>query len=342
MRRSNLGDGARAATLADVGRAAGVSKMAASLVLNSAGAGSRVSPETRERIIEAAKALRYRPNVAAQALTNGRINTLGLAAVLADGKPDSAFLEIFGGLLAAAARCGQNTTIFNLRDWDDGLARLGGFFDGRIDGLILIAPAWGSGKLPVVPRSSPLVTVQANRPLPGAVNIESDEEAGAYALTRQGNAPDLPMRPVQVLELRVLELAPPVLRCELHVSKGYYVRSLARDLGERLGAPAHLSALRRLASGPFTLENASPWPAAEPPPLLGLTEAATSVLPACRLRDEGAVLRARQGKLLLPEDFTELPDVAGPGAWLTPGGELVALGTTTGELKVVRGFNSER
>ena len=65
------------------------------------------------------------------------------------------------------------------------------------------------------------------------------------------------------------------------------------------------------------------------------------MLPACRLRDEGAVLRARQGKLLLPEDFTELPDVPGPGAWLTPSGELVALGATTGELKVLRGFNSE-
>ena len=40
---------------------------------------------------------------------------------------------------------------------------------------------------------------------------------------------------------------------DLHVGKGYYVRSLARDLGERLGVPAHLAALRRTASGPFTV-----------------------------------------------------------------------------------------
>ena len=59
-----------------------------------------------------------------------------------------------------------------------------------------------------------------------------------------------------------------------------------------------------------------------------------------RLREE-AVLRARQGKLLVPEDFTELPSVEGPGGWLTPSGELVALGATMGELKVLRGFNSE-
>jgi tRNA pseudouridine55 synthase len=131
-----------------------------------------------------------------------------------------------------------------------------------------------------------------------------------------------------------------VLRCELLVSKGYYVRSLARDLGERLGAPAHLSALRRLASGPFTLAQATPWPALTAPPLLGLTQAALSVMPACRLKEE-AVLRARQGKLLSPTDFSELPEGAELGAWLTPDGELVALGSTTGELKVVRGFNSE-
>lgn len=176
---------------------------------------------------------------------------------------------------------------------------------------------------------------------PPAVSAIKVAGERAYALARKGAAPDLPARSVQVLELRLLELLPPVLRCELLVSKGYYVRSLARDLGAHLGVPAHLSGLRRLASGPFGIERATPWPATEPPPLLGLTEAASSVLPVCRLNRADAVLRARQGKLLTPEDFSELPDVEGPGAWLSPEGELVALGSTTGELKVLRGFNSE-
>jgi len=176
--------------------------------------------------------------------------------------------------------------------------------------------------------------------VPPAVSAIKVNGERAYALARKGNAPELPPRRVQVMELRVIELLPPVLRCELFVSKGYYVRSLARDLGQHLGAPAHLSGLRRLASGPFTLEHATAWPALQPPPLLGLAEAAASVLPACRLKEE-AVLRARQGKLLAPDDFSELPQGAELGAWLTPGGELVALGSTTGELKVVRGFNSE-
>jgi tRNA pseudouridine55 synthase len=175
---------------------------------------------------------------------------------------------------------------------------------------------------------------------PPAVSAIKVAGERAYALARKGNAPELPARPVHVLELRLLELAPPRLRCELLVSKGYYVRSLARDLGERLGVPAHLSALRRLASGPFGIDQAVPWPTTTLPPLLGLAAAACAALPACRLKAE-AVLRARQGKQLLADDFSELPEVAGPGAWLTPEGELVALGTTSGELKVVRGFNNE-
>ena len=183
-----------------------------------------------------------------------------------------------------------------------------------------------------------LARTEQTPPAVSAIKVAGER---AYALARKGAAPELPPRPVRVLELRLLELAPPILRCELLVSKGYYVRSLARDLGAQLGVPAHLSSLRRLASGPFSIDQAWPWPATEPPPLLSLTEAASSVLPVCRINNADAVLRARQGKLLMPEDFSELPGVEGPGVWLSPEGELVALGSTTGELKVLRGFNSE-
>jgi hypothetical protein len=44
---------------------------------------------------------------------------------------------------------------------------------------------------------------------------------------------------------------------------------------------------------------------------------------------------------LLESDFSELPKATGPGAWLSPEGELVAIGSVEGELKVLRGFNSE-
>ena len=75
----------RAATLADVGRAAGVSAMAASAVLNGARTSSRISPETRERILAAASKLAYRPNAAARALANRSKDKICVAAVIADG-----------------------------------------------------------------------------------------------------------------------------------------------------------------------------------------------------------------------------------------------------------------
>lgn len=176
--------------------------------------------------------------------------------------------------------------------------------------------------------------------IPPAVSAIKIAGERAYALARKGEVPELAPRRVRVLELCVRELAPPVLRCELLVSKGYYVRSLARDLGEHLGLPAHLSGLRRLASGPFRIEQSTAWPASTPPPLIGLAEAACAALPACRLK-ESAVLRARQGKQLAVDDFDALPDGPGLGAWLSPNGELIAIGATSGDLKVQRGFNSE-
>lgn len=177
---------------------------------------------------------------------------------------------------------------------------------------------------------------------PPAVSAIKIGGVRAYALARSGSAPELAPRDVRVFELSLVELAPPRLRCELLVSKGYYVRSLARDLGRHLGLPAHLTALRRLASGPFVIEQAAEWPRSTPPRLLPLASAAASVLPVCRIRPE-AVTRARQGKLLTPDDFSELPGAAdGLGAWLSPEDELVAIGSVSGELRVVRGFNSER
>lgn len=177
---------------------------------------------------------------------------------------------------------------------------------------------------------------------PPAVSALKVGGVRAYALARRGEEPELAPRAVAVSELRLVELAPPRMSIELEVSKGYYVRSLARDIGASLGLPAHLSALRRLASGAFNLTQASTWPATTPPPLLGLAEAAAAALPVSRLANEDAAVRARQGKLLVPADFQELAE--GPTtAWFSPTGELVAIGSGRGsdELRVVRGFNRE-
>lgn len=172
-----------AATLADVGRAAGVSAMAASAVLNGARTSSRFSAETRQRILDAAAALNYRPNAAARGLADRRMHTLGVATTLAQGGLNQYFLEVFSGFVAAAAEAGQNTTVFALPDWGPaGAARLPALCDGRIDGLLLLAPLLAPGAAVVLPAHTPFVSVHANHPLPGVPDLEPDEEAGAHAM----------------------------------------------------------------------------------------------------------------------------------------------------------------
>lgn len=74
---------------------------------------------------------------------------------------------------------------------------------------------------------------------------------------RRGEAVQVQPRRVTIHRLELLAFLPPDrVRLEIVCSAGVYVRSLAHDLGERLGVGGHLSYLRRTAVGPFTLEHA--------------------------------------------------------------------------------------
>jgi tRNA pseudouridine55 synthase len=160
----------------------------------------------------------------------------------------------------------------------------------------------------------------------------------AHRATRQGDVVELEPRPVEVFSLELLEVQGSAVAIELAVSKGYYVRALARDLGARMGLPAHLAELRRTASGPFTLAEAVTWPAARAESLIPLEVAVARALPTARLAEQG-VSRARLGQRLDAADFTLEPASAAVSAWLGPAGELVALGEKDGaRFRVVRGF----
>ncbi len=75
-----------------------------------------------------------------------------------------------------------------------------------------------------------------------------------YKLARAGIEAPRQARPVEIFQLVLLDWQPPALTLEVECSKGTYIRSLAYDLGERLGCGAYLGGLVRLRSGPFTLE----------------------------------------------------------------------------------------
>jgi tRNA pseudouridine55 synthase len=79
----------------------------------------------------------------------------------------------------------------------------------------------------------------------------------AYDLAREGVAMDLAARPLHVESLKLITRPDPDhAELEMVCGKGGYVRSVARDLGRDLGCHAHVTTLRRLASGGFSLDHA--------------------------------------------------------------------------------------
>ena len=145
----------------------------------------------------------------------------------------------------------------------------------------------------------------------------------SYAQARQGHFVQHAPRAVKVHHLNLTRFDDTHLELELRVSKGYYVRALARDLCETLGVAGCLSRLRRTASGSFGLGHICPWPPT-PESLLSTAEAARAVLPHATLTAAG-VTRARHGKRLTAVDFDE-PPAQELCAWYSSDGRLIALG----------------
>ena len=78
----------------------------------------------------------------------------------------------------------------------------------------------------------------------------------AYQLARAGKEVEIPSRTITIHNLEIQAWDPPVLTVEVHCSKGTYIRSLARDIAIACDSRAHLIALKRIAIGPFTLDEA--------------------------------------------------------------------------------------
>ncbi|HWO14526.1 MAG TPA: tRNA pseudouridine(55) synthase TruB [Polyangiaceae bacterium] len=187
---------------------------------------------------------------------------------------------------------------------------------------------------------------QRTEQVPPTVSAVKVAGQRAYRLTRDGRAPELAPRPVAIHALTLLDWSSEFVQLALSVSKGYYVRSLARDLGHVLGAPAHLSRLRRVQSGRFRVEDACAWPPASDPRVIPLRDALPRLLPTARLTAPG-VDRARQGKALSVHDFLDppAPEAANAGvtlAWTDAEGTPVALGRRDGDTyRVRRGFAAD-
>ncbi len=140
---------------------------------------------------------------------------------------------------AATIRLGLSTTT----DDAEGEVLETASTDGLTDAAIRTALAGFVGEIDQVPSAVSAIKVDGRR---------------AHARVRAGEAVELPPRRVTIHELDVvsISLETAEVDIEVHCSSGTYVRAIARDLGHLLGVGGHLTALRRTAVGPFTLDAA--------------------------------------------------------------------------------------
>jgi tRNA pseudouridine55 synthase len=139
-----------------------------------------------------------------------------------------------------------------------------------------------------------------------------------YRYARAGQTVERPPRRVKVHELSLLTWEPPDrARLRVRCSKGTYIRSLAADVGRHLGVGAHLTELRRTASGPFVLAQAislddiDAWvDQGRPLPFVSLRDALAH-LPAVTV-DEALALRLSRGQRIRWDEIGPVSVERGP------------------------------
>jgi tRNA pseudouridine55 synthase len=123
----------------------------------------------------------------------------------------------------------------------------------------------------------------------------------AYTLARQGKSVGLTARPVTIHAIELLGYDYPNVDIRVRCGKGTYIRSLARDLGERLGCGAYLKSLRRTAVGHFLASDA-------------LTLEADKQTALARLRPLVEAVRGLKTLIVSEDEAARL--AAGLGLWL--------------------------
>lgn len=97
-------------------------------------------------------------------------------------------------------------------------------------------------------------TIEQRPPLYSAVHVDGKR---AYKLARKGEDVEIPSREVECEGIDFLSYEWPILTLRVHCGRGFYVRSLARDIGKELGTGGYLTELVRTAVGPYTIEKAA-------------------------------------------------------------------------------------
>ncbi len=161
-----------------------------------------------------------------------------------------------------------------------------------------------------------------------AVKVDGER---LHARARRGDTVEAPVRTVHIHDIRLAGWQPPRIEVEVVCSKGTYIRTLATQIGDALGLPAHLGRLRRIQVGPHTVEEAVAPDRCGPEDLLTMP-AALSHLPHVVL-DPSMAEDVRHGR---PLTFGQMSDRLGaarfgpddPVALLGEDGALLAVANT--------------
>lgn len=94
--------------------------------------------------------------------------------------------------------------------------------------------------------------------MPPMVSAIKKNGVPLYKLARQGIEVEREPRLVHIYNFRFTNYSEPLAEFRVACTKGTYIRSIAHDLGQKLGCGAHLTALRRSASGKFDVKDALP------------------------------------------------------------------------------------
>ncbi|NMM22952.1 MAG: LacI family transcriptional regulator [Phycicoccus sp.] len=159
----------------DVARYAGVSSAVVSYVLNDSP--KRVAPETRARVLEAVRVLRYRPNAAARALNRGSMEMLGLLV------PDSRnpfFAELCHMAESVADDQGRALLVINVEGGTEGISRhVQSLASRQVDGLLIASYLSRGGVVAVDHAAIPTVLLNQFGPVDGLPTISVSFEVGA-------------------------------------------------------------------------------------------------------------------------------------------------------------------
>ena len=168
-----------------------------------------------------------------------------------------------------------------------------------------------------------------------------------YKLARKGEEVEREPRQVTLYSLVIDRIDLPLVAFTVRCSRGTYVRSLARDIGAQLGCGAHLTALRRTSSGPFTLDQARTLEqladeAVAGPKQVGIISLSNALghLPHLELTANGG-RRVRNGIAPVADDLEDPLQQHAPGRQvvLFRDGALVAVAEEqAGHYVIVRGF----